>query len=152
VTSRHIRWDDLPGPIQRRVRAAGIDDKSFAGFRQDHERHTQARVVEGALDALVYYALQSTAFTKLEAIEPALSAKAFVEGLDDESRRRFLAGSDVGTDRVPVAARQRLSAFLAALREPRREAAWSISATSFDVRRRRNRAPGSFSSRSTSAR
>jgi len=118
VSSRHIRWDDLPTAVQRRVQVAGVDAGSFDAFRQAHERRTRERVVEGDLDALVYYALQSRTFTSSPAIEPALSAKTFVEGLNDESRRRFLAGTDVGTDRVPAPAQQRLNAFLAALREP----------------------------------
>jgi hypothetical protein len=115
-SSRHIRWADLPDAVQQRVRAAGIDKRSFEAFGQDHERRTQARVVEGDLDALVYYALQSTAFSKSPPIEPALSAKAFVDGLNDEARRRFLAGEVVGGDRVPAAVRERLSALLASFR------------------------------------
>jgi hypothetical protein len=107
----------MPAPIQRRLQAGGIDNRSFAAFRQDHVRQTQARVVEGDLDALIYYALQSTLFTKAPPIEPALSAKAFVEGLDDTSRRRFLAGEAVGTDAVPAPVRQRLSALLTAFRQ-----------------------------------
>jgi hypothetical protein len=118
LSPRHIRWDDLPSAIQRRVRGAGLDERSFEAFRQDHERRTQARVVEGDLDALVYYALQSTAFTKLPPVEPALSAKAFVEGLDVETRRRFLSGETIASARVPAPVRQRLEALLPALREP----------------------------------
>ena len=98
---RPIRWTDLPAAIQRRVQAGGADSGSFESFRQDHERRTKARVAEGDLDALVYYALQSTAFTKAPPIEPALSARAFVDSLDAESRRRFLAGELAGADRVP---------------------------------------------------
>ncbi len=118
LSPRHIRWDDLPSAIQRRFRGAGLDERSFEAFRQDHERRTQARVVEGDLDALVYYALQSTAFTKLPPIEPALSAKAFVEGFDVETRRRFLSGETIASARVPAPVRQRLEALLPALREP----------------------------------
>jgi hypothetical protein len=118
VQTRSLRWADLPATIQRRLQTAGLDNRSFPAFRQAHEQRTQARVVEGDLDALVYYALQSTAFTKSPPIEPALSAKAFVEGLDDESRRRFLSGDAIGSDRVPTPARERLTTLVAALREP----------------------------------
>jgi SAM-dependent methyltransferase len=116
--ARPIRWDDLPAPIQRRLQTAGIDDRSFEAFRQDHERRTQARVVEGDLDALVYFALQSMAFTKAPPIEPALSARTFVEGLDEETRKRFLTGGAIASDRVPAPARQRLTALVPALRNP----------------------------------
>jgi hypothetical protein len=116
-SSRHIFWDDIPASIQRRLHALGVDGASFTAFREDHQRRTQARVVEGDLDALVYYALQSTAFTRATPIEPALSAKAFVERLDDESRRRYLAGEAVGTEGIPAAVRQRLIALLGALRD-----------------------------------
>jgi hypothetical protein len=117
VSSRPIRWDDVPATIQRRLQVLGLSGASFTAFREDHERQTRARVVEGDLDALIYYALQSTLFTRAPPIEPALSAKAFVEGLDDTSRRRFLAGESVGSDGVPSPVRQRLTALLTSLRQ-----------------------------------
>jgi len=43
----------------------------------DVRRRDRARVRDGDLDHLIYYALQSSAFTDLPPIEPALSAKAF---------------------------------------------------------------------------
>ena len=47
---------------------------------------------EGDLDHLVFYALQSTHFTKLPPIEPALSAKTLVQALDPAERDGFLRG------------------------------------------------------------
>jgi SAM-dependent methyltransferase len=118
ASAQALRWDDLPAAIQRRLTAAGVEAQSFAVFRQDHERRTLERVREGDLDALVYYALQSTAFTKDPPIEPALSAKTFVDGLDRDTRERFLSGNVSPVDRVPVAARRRLTALVPALRNP----------------------------------
>jgi hypothetical protein len=73
-----ITWQDV-APVQRRLEARGITAATFASYvdrvRQDNAR----RVREGDFDHLIFYALQSTHFTKLPPIEPALSAKALVE-------------------------------------------------------------------------
>ncbi len=55
---------------------------------------------EGDLDHLVFYLLQSTGFTSLPSIEPALSAKALVDGLTDQQREAFLRGGDAAVPRV----------------------------------------------------
>ena len=118
IDIRPIQWDDLPAATHQRLERAGIGAASFPAFLQDHQHRIQARVREGDLDALVYYALQSTVFTNLPPIEPALSARDFVRGLDAPSRRQFLSGGTVGIDRVPGAARRRLAALLSVLRTP----------------------------------
>ena len=74
-------WDEL-APIHsyltgRAITAATLDRV----LEQTHLEHA-ARVREGDLDHLVFYALQSTRFTQRPAIEPALSAKALVDGLE----------------------------------------------------------------------
>jgi hypothetical protein len=97
-----LRWPDVPAAVQRRHIAAAVDAESFADFCRQSETRTRARVRESDLDALVYYALQSSAFTNEVPIEPALSAKAFVEG----------------TGAIPVPVRRRLGALAAALRHP----------------------------------
>jgi hypothetical protein len=73
----------------------------------DRVRHENSRRVrEGDLDHLIFYALQSTHFTSLPPIEPALSAKALVD-----------------SGRVPSDVWPRLAALLKALdsssRDPR---------------------------------
>jgi SAM-dependent methyltransferase len=114
-----VRWADLVPAVQRRLAAAGINEAGFGGFRQKHVLRTRARVQESDLDAAVYYALQSTAFTQDAPIEPAESARMFVEGLDDGMRQRFLAGSATpATDRVPASARRRLRTFASAIQAP----------------------------------
>ncbi len=97
-----LRWEDLPAPIERRLVAAGLDARGFPAFRDEQARVTRARVRESDLDALIYYALQSTAFTKAPPIEPAISAKAFVEG----------------ADLVPADVRRRIAQLIPALRRP----------------------------------
>jgi hypothetical protein len=74
-----LTWQDV-APLHNRLETRGITAATFATYvdrvRQDDAR----RVREGDLDHLIFYALQSTHFTKLLPIEPALSAKALVEG------------------------------------------------------------------------
>ncbi len=113
-----VGWSDLPAATQRRLVSAGVDAASFPAFRLDVDRRTSERVRESDLDALIYYALQSTAFTKLRPLEPALSAKAFVESLDTAIRDRFLKGDASPIDRVPQDVRDRMTAFTAALKDP----------------------------------
>jgi hypothetical protein len=78
---------------------------------------------EGDLDHLVFYLLQSTHFTPLPAIEPALSAKALVQSLDPAERDGFLRGTAARDPGVPAPVRARMAALVDALdstsREPR---------------------------------
>ncbi len=73
-----ITWQDV-APLHKRLEAGGITAVTFASYvdrvRQDNAR----RVREGDLDHLIFYALQSTHFTKLPPIEPAVSAKTLVD-------------------------------------------------------------------------
>ena len=110
-----VRWDDLAAATQRRLAAVNVNAESFSTFRAEIERSTLDRVRESDADALVYYALQSASFTKQPPIEPALSAKAFVENLEPGSRARFLAGEILPTERVPRNVRERLAALPGAL-------------------------------------
>ena len=74
-----IGWADLTPALQQILGAHGLSRATFAAYINGVRERNQARVREGELDHLVYYALQSTSFTKLPPIEPALSAKAFTE-------------------------------------------------------------------------
>ena len=80
--------------------AHGVDRASFGAYVADVRRRDQERVRDGDLDHLMYYALQSSAFTHVPAIEPAAGAKAFVEHAT-----------------VPRAVQDRFTAFESALRE-----------------------------------
>jgi hypothetical protein len=110
-----VSWQDLPAATERRLAAADVDAGSFPAFRLAFDRRTAERVRESDLDALVYYALQSTSFTKDPPIEPALSAKAFVDGLDRDAKVRLLSGHGSPIERIPPDARKRLTDLIAAL-------------------------------------
>jgi hypothetical protein len=77
-TRTPITWPDV-APLHGRLEARGITAATFASY-VDHVRQDNARRVrDGDLDHLIFYVLQSTHFTKLPVIEPALSAKALVD-------------------------------------------------------------------------
>jgi len=96
---RQIAWDDVAPPIRTLLGARGVDRASFDAHVADVRRSNQARVRDGDLDHLIYYALQSSAFTNLPPIEPATSAKAFAE-----------------RSTIPRAVQDRFDALVAALR------------------------------------
>lgn len=116
-SARRIVWNDV-ARVQARLTAAGLTAPSFDAFvRRTHDDNLR-RVREGDLDHLVFYALQSTRFTGLPPIEPALSAKAFVDAMPRAERERFLATGETPDDRTPASARARLDALSAALDRP----------------------------------
>lgn len=89
--SRRIAWPDL-APLHARLTAAGLTDATFPQYVEQIRKTNEQRVREGDLDHLVFYVLQSTRFTPLPPIEPALSAKAFVEsGLTADSVKARVA-------------------------------------------------------------
>jgi hypothetical protein len=103
--TRRITWQDV-APLQTRLEAKGVTAASFNAYVDRIRQQDARRVGEGDLDHLIFYALQSTYFTRLPAIEPALSAKAFVE-----------------SGKVPSDVRQRITDLVKALdsssRDPR---------------------------------
>jgi len=102
--ARPVVWSDLPPAVHARLQpgftADNFDDKIAALARE-----AQARVREGDMDHLVFYVLQSTHFTTLPPIEPALSAREFV----DASRAATTKA------RFPSAVDARVGAFLKAV-------------------------------------
>ncbi len=92
---RTVAWGDLPAAVHARLQTSRHTASTFPGLVASLSREAETRVREGDFDHLVFYVLQSTHFTKLPAIEPALSAKAFTS-----------AGV------VPAAAAARIAAFL----------------------------------------
>jgi hypothetical protein len=109
-----ITWEDA-APLRARLEKQGITQAAFASsverLRENHAR----RMRDGDLDHLVFYLLQSTHFTSLPAIEPALSAKGLVESLDPAERKAFLGGSRVPPARIPPGVRSRVAALARAL-------------------------------------
>ena len=88
-----VTWQDV-APLHGRLQSAGITASTFSAYVDRVRDENLRRVREGDLDHLIFYALQSTHFTKLAPIEPALSAKALVEN----------------GNRVPADARSRIQA------------------------------------------
>ena len=97
ATPTPVRWDDIAAPLQPLLRARGVERDTFPMHLEEVRRRNRSRLREGDLDHLVYYTLQSTAFTSLPPIEPAVSAT------------QFLAGRV-----VPPAVRARIDAFVRA--------------------------------------
>jgi hypothetical protein len=91
-------WPDL-APLHGRLEAAGITSATFPAYVDRVRDENLRRVREGDLDHLIFYALQSTTFTRLAPIEPALSAKALVDN----------------GNRIPADARSRIQACLKAI-------------------------------------
>src|SRR5262245_50226316 len=77
--ARTVTWQDLPAAVQARIQQAGFTAANFDSKVAAAAIDAQTRVREGDFDHLVFYVLQSTHFTKLPPIEPALSAKARIE-------------------------------------------------------------------------
>jgi hypothetical protein len=110
--ARSVTWADLTADVQARLQQAGLTSADFNSRIAAIDRDARIRVSEGDFDHLVFYVLQSTHFTKLPPIEPALSA------------RRLLATDGFRRGRqVPPDEAARIRAFVPAIaskdREPR---------------------------------
>ena len=109
-----ITWDDV-APLAPRFGAWRLNASEFPSYIERIHQQNRQRVREGDLDHLVFYLLQSSRFTTLPAIEPALSARTLVESLDPPQRSEFLNTSKLDAARVPAAVRSRIAAFERAL-------------------------------------
>jgi hypothetical protein len=119
-SSRRPTWDDL-APIQSYLTPRGITAATLDRFlERTHVAHA-ARMREGDLDHLVFYMLQSTRFTRRPPIEPALSAKALVEGLESARRAAFLGGAAVTDIALPPDVQGRLQDFVSYLSRSSRD-------------------------------
>lgn len=114
TAARRITWGDVQ-PLHKRLSGHDLSATSFDAFIDRTSRRNAARVTAGDLDHLVFYLLQSTSFTKLPPIEPALSAKALVDSLSASDRVAFLDKGKVDQSRVPAPVRERAAAFDRAL-------------------------------------
>lgn len=90
---RDVTWADLPGGVRQALRPRNIDADRFHAWVKEIRAANEARLRDGNYDHLIHYALLSTRVTSLPPIEPALSAKAFVESkrIPDEARARLIA-------------------------------------------------------------
>ena len=117
---RRPTWDDL-SPIQAQLTRMGLSAATIDGVLERTHAENEARVREGDLDHLVFYTLQSRRFTGRPPIEPALSAKALVEGLPREPRAALLQGSAIPDVPLPPAVTARITALLSYLERPSRD-------------------------------
>lgn len=117
---RRIAWADVV-PLQARLDADGVSDRTFDDRISRLAFDNARRIRLGDIDHLVFYLLQSTRYTSLPPIEPALSARAFVAGLRVDAQPAFLRGED---PRRPLdeAVRSRVRAFIDAARRPGHDA------------------------------
>jgi hypothetical protein len=115
AAARSTTWTDLPSAVQTRLEQAGVTASTFDSRIAALAREARTRVRQGDMEHLIHYVLQSTHFTRLLPIEPALSAKAFHEGAKsdavDARVTAFLKAVD-SSDRDP-----RLAYFRALLSE-----------------------------------
>jgi hypothetical protein len=113
-----IAWADL-APLAGRLEPHGLTPATFAARVEALREANLRRMREGDLDHLVFYALQSSRFTSLPPIEPAVSARSFVDGLQTSVRQPFLRGdlppSRADRLQLPPPVRARLAAFIGAL-------------------------------------
>jgi len=113
-----IAFTDIPTQLRPWLEAQGIDAGNFSARISSINKETESREVRGEYDHLIYFLLQSTAFTQQPRIEPALSAQEFVNSLNDAERKRYLAdGSDYlpSKEAMPRAARTRMKGFIEAI-------------------------------------
>jgi hypothetical protein len=99
-------------PIASRLEAAGLSAAAFPGYVEQTHRENQRRVREGDLDHLVFYLLQSRTLATVPPIEPALSAKTLVEGMDAATRKAFLDDGLAHGARTPADVSARIAALL----------------------------------------
>lgn len=111
VIVRRIAWADTE-PIRPQLSAQRIDESTFAPFVERTHTENAQRVRLGDLDHLVFYILQSRQFTRLTPIEPALSAKALVDAMDEKGRQAYLRGESAPATAVPRAAAARIDVFV----------------------------------------
>src|SRR5688572_7208858 len=89
---RPLRYADLNRSTRALLAEMEVTAERFDAVLSDIHRSTEERLRDGEYDHLVFYLLQSRAFTGQAPIEPALSARDFVRGLDEPERTRYLAG------------------------------------------------------------
>ena len=116
-----ISWTDL-SPLHGQLEARGLTAVAFPTYVERLRQSHASRVRLGDLDHLVFYLLQSKGFTSLPSIEPALSARALVEGLGATEREPFLRTGEARAASVPPAVRARIGRLLVALGAPTRDA------------------------------
>jgi SAM-dependent methyltransferase len=107
-----VTWREA-GDIADRVTEA-----TFPAYVDGLARTHAQRVRDGDFDHLIHYLLQSRRFTTLPPIEPALSARAFVDALPARARATFLDSGQAGRAAMPPAVEARTRDLLKAIETP----------------------------------
>ncbi len=104
AATRPIAYADLGSEAQHILTRQKFDAGDFPRLIRSIEQETAARLRDGEHDHLIFFLLQSARFTRRPRIEPALSAREFIENLHAAS--------------IPSEVRERMQDFLRALGRP----------------------------------
>lgn len=122
---RRVRSEDIKAGPRPLIESPVIaSPAALEGYLDRLEQETASRVRQGEFEHLVHYALQSRWFTRRFPLEPALSAREYVEAMPAGVRERFLAGDPSLSPRpewLPRRVEERIGDLLRRLQEPRRE-------------------------------
>jgi CheR methyltransferase, SAM binding domain len=113
-----IVFADIPPQLCAWLEAQGVNAGNFSARISSINEDTERRELRGEYDHLIYFLLQSRAFTQQPGIEPALSSREFVSGLNDAERKKYLAdGSDYlpSNEMMPKSSRARMMDFIKAI-------------------------------------
>lgn len=70
-----LEWAHLPAAAQRLSESMGLTAASWAGWREERAKALGTRVAEGSAEHVIYYLLQSRAFTQAEPLVPVKLAR-----------------------------------------------------------------------------
>lgn len=121
AAKRPIRFPEIPSEFHGWLKDQGVTADTFDDRVAAINRETAERELRGEYEHLIYYALQSTRFTRLPGVEPALSAREFALGLSDADRRRWLdekSGYLPSPEDLPHRPLTRLKEFINAIKKP----------------------------------
>jgi hypothetical protein len=107
--------------VRALLEARGVSAASFPSYLGTIRKTNAKRIREGDLDHLVFYMLQSRRFTSLPSIEPALSAKALFDALDEQQRTTFLREGTAPSVLVPADVQTRAAALVRAFDSPAKD-------------------------------
>lgn len=87
LVERSVRLDDVSPPLRAVIGRSALSPAEFQNLLARIEAATRQRLREGTDEHLIAFVLQSRSFTASPPVEPALSAREFVQQLSPEQRR-----------------------------------------------------------------
>lgn len=121
---KQISFDDLPVELHPWLKQQGISRENFAEGISAIRRQTVERERVGEYDHLIFFVLQSSRFTALPKVEPALSAYEFFQNLSEADRKQFLADGNSFTSAsagIPKSAKLRIGDFVKSLKSKQKQ-------------------------------